>query len=140
MKKRLQKKAEKIKQTAVKAAENMQETAEKVMDKVVEEAPIVAKTISSKTEEIMNSPVVKEGKETVEEVKKSIRTRVSEVNLEIFETSVSISAIEKAVKKAVSSRKLKGEIKIYINIEQRMAYYTVNGEGSEEFKIDLKSL
>lgn len=118
----------------------MQETAEKVMDKVVEEAPVVAKTISSKTEEIMNSPVVKEGKETVEEVKKSIRTRVSEVNLEIFETSVSISAIEKAVKKAVSSRKLKGEIKIYINAEQRMAYYTVNGEGSEEFKIDLKSL
>ena len=54
MKKRLQKKAEKIKQTAVKAAENMQETAEKVMDKVVEEAPVVAKTISSKTEEIMN--------------------------------------------------------------------------------------
>lgn len=100
MKKRLQKKAEKIKQTAVKAAENMQETAEKVMDKVVEEAPVVAKTISSKTEEIMNSPVVKEGKETVEEVKKSIRTRVSEVNLEIFEISVSISAIEKAVKKS----------------------------------------
>ena len=112
MKKRLQKKAEKIKQTAVKAAENMQETAEKVMDKVVEEAPVVAKTISSKTEEIMNSPVVKEGKETVEEVKKTIRTRVSEVNLEIFETSVSISAIEKAVKKAVSAKKLKGEIKI----------------------------
>ena len=133
MKKRLQKKAEKIKQTAVKAAENMQETAEKVMDKVVEEAPVVAKTISSKTEEIMNSPVVKE-------VKKTIRTRVSEVNLEIFETSVSISAIEKAVKKAVSAKKLKGEIKIYINAEQRMAYYTVNGEGSEEFKIDLKSL
>ena len=97
MKKRLQKKAEKIKQTAVKAAENMQETAEKVMDKVVEEAPVVAKTISSKTEEIMNSPVVKEGK-------------------------------------------LTGEIKIYINAEQRMAYYTVNGEGSEEFKIDLKTL
>lgn len=118
----------------------MQETAEKVIDKVAEEAPVVAKTISSKTEEIMNSSVVKEGKETVEEVKKTIRTIVPEVNLEIFETSVSISAIEKAVKKAVSSRKLKGEIKIYINAEQRMAYYTVNGEGSEEFKIDLKTL
>ena len=144
MKKRRTPKTNTIKATATKAVEAVKETAEKVTDKIAEEAPMLAENITAKTEEIMNSPIVEEGKEIIKETKEkasqAIRTKISEVNVEIFETNVSLDAIEKAVKKAVSDKKLKGDIKVYINAEQRAAYYTVNGEGAEDYKIDLRTL
>ena len=144
MKKRRTPKTNTIKATATKAVEAVKETAEKVTDKIAEEAPMLAENITAKTEEIMNSPIVEEGKEILKETKEkasqAIRTKISEVNVEIFETNVSLEAIENAVKKAVSDKKLKGDIKVYINAEQRAAYYTVNGEGAEDYKIDLRTL
>ena len=44
------------------------------------------------------------------------------------------------VKKEVKANGLKGEIKIYLNAEQRAAYYTVDGQGSDDFKVDLTTL
>lgn len=144
MKKRRTQKTNTIKATATKAVETVKETAEKVTDKIAEEAPVLAETITSKTEEIMNSPIVEEGKEILKETKEkasqAIHTKISEINIEIFETNVSLDAIEKAIKIEVSDKKLKGDIKIYINAEQRTAYYTVNGEGSDDYKIDLRTL
>ena len=146
MKKRktTQKTANTIKATATKAVETVKETAEKVTDKIADEAPMFAENITAKTEEIMNSPIVEEGKEILKETKENasqaIRTKISEVNVEIFETNVSLDAIEKSVKKAVSDKKLKGDIKLYINAEQRTAFYTVNGEGAEDYRIDLRTL
>ena len=144
MKKRRTPKTNTIKATAKIAVEAVKETAEKVTDKIAEEAPMLAENITAKTEEIMNSPIVEEGKEILKETKEkasqAIRTKISEVNVEIFETNVSLSAVENAVKKAVSDNKLKGDIKIYINAEQRTAFYTVNGEGAEDYKIDLRTL
>ena len=144
MKKRRTPKTNTIKATATKAVEAVKETAEKVTDKIAEEAPMLAENITAKTEEIMNSPIVEEGKEILKETKEkasqAIRTMISEVNVEIFETNVSLDAIEKAVKKAVSDKKLKGDIKVYINAEQRTAFYTVNGEGAEDYKIDLRTM
>ena len=67
-------------------------------------------------------------------------TRVKEVSLEIFETNVSLKDVEKAVKKAVADKGLTGDISIYINAERRAAYYTVNQEGSDEYKVDLGNL
>ena len=49
--------------------------------------------------------------------------------------SVSISEVEKSVIKPVADKGLKGEIKIYLNVAEEAAYYTVNGEGSEEQKV-----
>ena len=144
MKKRRTPKTNTIKATATKAVEAVKETAEKVTDKIAEEAPMLAENITAKTEEIMNSPIVEEGKEILKETKEkasqAIRSKISEVNVEIFETNVSLEAIENAVKKAVADKKLKGDIKVYINGEQRAAYYTVNGEGAEDYKIDLRTL
>lgn len=143
-KRKTQKTTDAIKATATKTVETVKETAEKVADKIAEETPVLAETITSKTEKIMNSPIVEEGKEIFKETKEKasqvIRTKISEVNVEIFETNVSLDAIEKAVKKSVTDKKLKGDIKIYINAEQRTAFYTVNGEGAEDYRIDLKSL
>ena len=144
MKKRRTPKTNTIKATATIAVEAVKETAEKVTDKIAEEAPMLAENITSKTAEIMNSPIVEEGKEILKETKEkayqAIRTKISEVNVEIFETNVSLDAIENAEKKAVSDKKLKGDIKIYINAEQRTAFYTVNGEGADDYKIDLRTL
>ena len=144
MKKRRTPKTNTIKATATKAVGAVKETAEKVTDKIADEAPMFAENITSKTEEIMNSPIVEEGKEILKETKEkasqAIRTMISEVNVEIFETNMSLDAIENAVKKAVSDKKLKGDIKIYINAEQRTAFYTVNGEGADDYKIDLRTL
>lgn len=102
-----------ISETAEKAAAVVKETAEKVVEKVAEEAP---------------------------EIAAAVRTRISDVTIEIFETCVDLAAVEKAVKKDAADKNLKGEIKIYINAERRAAYYTVNGEGSEVNKIDLTTL
>ena len=73
-------------------------------------------------------------------VRKAAGARVKEVSLEIFETNVSLKDVEKAVKKDVAEKGLTGDICIYINAERRAAYYTVNQEGSDEYKVDLGNL
>lgn len=63
------------------------------------------------------------------------------VNVEMSGLSVSVADIQTAVKKAVKEKGLEAtELKIYINAAEQAAYYTVNGEGGEESKVDLKSL
>ena len=55
--------------------------------------------------------------------------------------SVSINDIQTAVKKAVKDKGLDAsELNIYINAAEQAAYYTINGEGGEDFKVDLKNL
>ena len=70
----------------------------------------------------------------------AIMPGVVEVAQEIFETNVSLKDVEKAVKKAVADKGLTGDVSIYINAERRAAYYTVNQEGSDEYKVDLGNL
>ena len=104
--------------TTAKSTEAITETAAKVKETV--------KAAAKKVEE--SAPAEK----TAEVVK--------EVSLEIFETNVSLKDVEKAVKKDVAEKGLTGDICIYINAERRAAYYTVNQEGSDEYKVDLGNL
>ena len=60
--------------------------------------------------------------------------------LQIGDAEFDISALaEKAYKeyKRVHRRKIVTDFHIYVKPEEGAAYYTVNGEGSEDFKIDL---
>lgn len=60
--------------------------------------------------------------------------------LQIGEIEFDISALaEKAYKeyKRVHKRKIITDFHVYVKPEEGAAYYTVNGEGAEEFKIDL---
>ena len=114
----------------------------------------VKKTTTKVSEDIkdfMNEPVVQEATETVREVakkaeavvtevSKAASTKIGAIHLEIFETNVSMDDVKKAVKKDVAAKGLTGSIEIYLNAEERAAYYTVDGVGSAEYKIDLKSL
>ena len=40
--------------------------------------------------------------------------------------------------KSVHKRKVVNDFKVYVKPEENAAYYTVNGEGSDEFRIDLE--
>lgn len=107
--------------------------------------------VSENIKDFMNEPVVQEATETVKEVakkaesvvtevSKAASTKIGAIHLEIFETNVSMDDVKKAVKKDVAAKGLAGNIEIYLNAEERAAYYTVDGVGSAEYKIDLKSL
>ena len=117
-----------------KATEAVAKT-EEAAKTVVERTEEVVKTMEAKFEENMNKPEVKETKEQVKTAAKTVRTKIVDTKLEINGMSVSISEVEKAVKKAVADKGLKGEINIYLNVAEQAAYYTVNGEGSEEQKV-----
>lgn len=65
----------------------------------------------------------------------TVRTKITDSFIEFDGISISLSAVEKAVKKDAVSKKLKGEIIIYINVLDLAAYYTVNGAGSPEEKV-----
>ena len=88
--------------------------------------------------EVMNAPA-EEKKETAP-VKEPAKTRIGNVKLEIFETNVTLKDVEKAVKKDAADRNLAGKIDIYLNAEKRAAYYTVDGIGSEEYKVELNNI
>ncbi len=63
------------------------------------------------------------------------------VCVEMVDLSVSITDIQNAVKKAVKDKGLEAsDLKIYINAAEQAAYYTVNGEGGEDFKVTLRDL
>jgi len=61
--------------------------------------------------------------------------------LELPNLSVTVTDIQNAVKKAVKEEGIEAsDIKIYIKAEEHAVYYTVNGEGGNNRKIDLDSL
>ena len=145
MNKRTMKKMAKAKQQAAEAAK----TAE-----AMTKTPAPAKEIKSTTEKTLHTAAAKATAEATKEpqkatkketVKKTVKkeiteTKVSDTILEIFETKVSMKDLEAVIKKEVKANGLKGEIKIYLNAEQRAAYYTVDGQGSDAFKVDLTTL
>ena len=76
--------------------------------------------------------------------KKAIETRSEPVLttiVQVGELEFDISQIaEKALKayKSVHRRKHVDEFRVYVKPEEKAAYYTVNGEGAAEFRIDLE--
>lgn len=161
MNKRTMKKMAKAKQQAAEAAKAA-ETVVKTPAPAKEIKPTTEKTLhtaaAETTAEAAKEPKKAAKKETVKkEVKKAVKkentetmaeatktprkmTKVSDTVLEIFETKVSMKDLEAVIKKEVKANGLKGEIKIYLNAEQRAAYYTVDGQGSDDFKVDLTTL
>lgn len=90
--------------------------------------------------DFMNKPTNTSSEDTSEAEAKVSSTKINSVQIEIFETTVSLDAVKKAVRKSVKEKGLSGNIEIYLNAEERAAYYTVNGNGSPEYRIDLKTL
>ena len=69
------------------------------------------------------------------------KTCKTSVCVEMNGLSVAVADIQNAVKKAVKDQGLDAsEPKIYVNAQEQAAYYTVDGEGGETCKVDLKTL
>lgn len=76
---------------------------------------------------------------TATQTTKKVRTKISEIKLEFGNNiAVSVSDIEKAVKEEALQKGLKGDIKIYLNINEMTAYYTVDGAGDESNSVKLE--
>lgn len=131
------------------AADKTEDVVENVVESAKEKVENVMDSAKDKMEEFMNKPEVVEAKEditnaveeateTVKTAAKTVRTKVSEVILQYGEDFL-IADIEKAVKKDAADKKLKGDIKIYLNLEEKAAYYTVDGKGDETMKVSFSS-
>lgn len=103
--------------------------------KKTEEAAVTtttAKAAASKTAE--TKPAAKKAPAKKAACKTSVCVEMSGL-------SVSVNDIQTAVKKAVKDKGLEAsEVNIYINAAEQAAYYTIDGEGGEDFKINLNTL
>lgn len=80
---------------------------------------------------------------TAAEVKTTVKRAACKttVCVEMNGLSVAVADIQNAVKKDIKARGLvPAEVKIYINAQEQAAYYTADGKGSAEYKVDLKTL
>lgn len=138
--------AERVANAAQAAVENIEEqvsSANTAADaKEAGKPSKVAEVLSS----VMNKPEVVEAKEEISEniaeAKKQVKSAVKTARTKVLDTcvefdgnSVSLTEVEKAVKKDAAEKGLKGEILIYLNINEQAAYYTVNGEGADTQKV-----
>ena len=78
----------------------------------------------------------------VKEVAKNIDIKkFAETTIELPGFAVTMSSIEEAIKKDIKDKGIEGkEISVYVNVEQKAAYYTVDGQGSDDYRIDLNTL
>ena len=131
-----------IKEATTKATEAVKETVEKTTVKAAE----VIEEAKDAASDIAKAPVVEEAKETVKKAVKEVTKNIDikkivESTIELPGFAVTLSSIEEAVNKVIKEKDIAGkEISIYVNAEQKAAYYTVDGQGSEDYRIDLNTL
>ena len=75
-------------------------------------------------------------KETVSKKAEPTLKTIVQVNGKDIDVST-IAADTLKSYKSVHKRKVVNEFVIYVKPEENSAYYTINGEGSDEYKIDL---
>ena len=107
------------------------------MAAAVTAAPAKEKTTKAKTTAARTADAQPAEKKTT--VKKAACK--TSVCVEMSGLSVSVNDIQNAVNKAVKEKGLEAsELNIYINAAEQAAYYTINGEGGEDYKVELNSL
>lgn len=123
------------------------------VEAVTDKAEDAANNTKDKFEEFMAKPEVvatkeniaeaaENASETVKKTARTIRTKIADVIIQeaVFGEGYSVNDIERAVKADAAERRFKGDIQIYINLAEKTAYYTVNGDGDDTMKVDLKAL
>ena len=126
-----------IKRTTSRAKETIKEATTKATEAVKE-------TVEKTT--VKASEVIEEAKETVKKAVKEVAKNIdikkfAETTIELPGFAVTMSSIEEAIKKDIKDKGIEGkEISVYVNVEQKAAYYTVDGQGSDDYRIDLNTL
>ena len=115
--------------------------AAKKAEAIAEKAPVIAEptaeTVTGAT--VAETPVKKTRKPRVKKADKKAEP-VLITTLQIGDAEFDISDIAAKAYKAYKSthkRKVVTEFHVYVKPEENAAYYTVNGEGSADFKIEL---
>ena len=115
--------------------------AAKKAEAVAEKAPVIAEptaeTVTGAT--VAETPVKKTRKPRAKKADKKAEP-VLITTLQIGDAEFDISDIAAKAYKAYKSthkRKVVTEFHVYVKPEENAAYYTVNGEGSADFKIEL---
>ena len=112
---------ETIKEATTKATEAVKETVEKTTVKA--------------------SEVIEEAKDAAADIANIDIKKFAETTIELPGFAVTMSSIEEAIKKDIKDKGIEGkEISVYVNVEQKAAYYTVDGQGSDDYRIDLNTL
>ena len=114
--------------------------------KAVKEAAAEVKTTAVKAQEKVVEEVKKETAAVNAAAKTAAKTATrksckTSICVEMDGLSVAVADVQSAVKAAVKAQGLEAsELKIYINANEQAAYYTVDGQGGESYKVDLKTL
>ena len=122
-----------VKSAAEKTGAAVKETAKKAVKTAEKAVKTAAKATKAKKETV---------KKAVKEVAKNIDIKkFAETTIELPGFAVTMSSIEEAIKKDIKDKGIEGkEISVYVNVEQKAAYYTVDGQGSDDYRIDLNTL
>ncbi len=102
--------------------------------------------MAEKTTETKKTPATKktaaktaEKKATVKKAEPVIKTVLQINGMELNLDALSTIAADTLKKyKSVHKRKVVEEFVVYVKPEENAVYYTVNGEGSDDFKVDLE--
>ena len=111
------------------------------VEAVVEIAPVIAEPIAETVTEapVAETPEKKTRKPRVKKAdKKSEPVLITTLQLGDAEFDISdIAAKAYKAYKSTHKRKAVTEFRVYVKPEEGVAYFTVNGEGSPDFKINL---
>ena len=111
------------------------------VEAVVETAPVIAEPIAETVTEalVAETPEKKTRKPRAKKAdKKSEPVLITTLQLGNAEFDISdIAAKAYKVYKSTHKRKAVTEFRVYVKPEEGVAYFTVNGEGSPDFKINL---
>jgi len=107
--------------------------------KAVEEVPVSEVSVPESVTEAATVKKKRGRKPAAEKTDKQVETVFSTIvqagDSEYNITDVALKAYK--IYKSTHKRKVVKEFRVYVKPEEGVAYFTVNGEGSPDFKIDL---
>ena len=152
-KKSAKKAVDTVKEETPKIAEAVKEETKKVEEAVKEETKKAADTVKEETKKVEEA-VKKEAKKVEEAVKeetkiatkkvtdtaKKVTAPETNVYVEFFGRQFAMKAVVEQALKAYKDSHKNAAVKtfeVYVKPEENVAYYVVNGEGSDDFKVQL---
>ena len=112
--------------------------AAKKAEAVAETAPVIAEPIA---ETVTEAPVAETPEKKTRKPRAKKADKKSEpvliTTLQLGDAEFDISDIAAKAYKSTHKRKAVTEFRVYVKPEEGVAYFTVNGEGSPDFKINL---
>lgn len=98
-----------------------------------ESVAVPVETSASENTTLVEKPKRKYTKRKKDELVLSTIVQIGDTEIDITD----IAAKAYKAYKSVHRRKIVKEFRVYVKPEENAAYYTVNGEGAADFKIDL---